>query len=209
MSTPVAVPQLCLASSSPRRRDILAGLGLEFQVLVPEVDETPEAGEAPQDHVSRLARSKAEAGLALQGASGQCIVLGADTVVVAGGRILGKPETQQEHAEMLGMLSGSWHEVLTAVTIAGTERSAHSLSVSRVKLRTLDAQEISDYWQSGEPQDKAGGYAIQGLGGIFVERIEGNYSGIVGLPVFETVQMLAQWGLGPAHILRRKQGARA
>ena len=184
-------PALHLASTSPRRREILAALQLEFSVGHVDVDETPKVGEAPADMALRLARAKAEAGIA----GTHDLVLAADTVVVVDGRSLGKPADEQDCLDMLDALSGRRHEVLTGVALRGPDGTRTALSATDVYFREISRDEALAYWQSGEPCDKAGAYAIQGLGGVFVERIEGSYSGVVGLPVFETVALLREAGL--------------
>ena len=184
-------PALHLASTSPRRREILAALQLEFSVGHVDVDETPQVGEVPADMALRLARAKAEAG----NAGAHDLVLAADTVVVVDGRSLGKPADEQDCLAMLDALSGRSHTVLTGVALRGPDGTSTALSATDVYFREICRDEALAYWQSGEPCDKAGAYAIQGLGGVFVERIEGSYSGVVGLPVFETVSLLRGAGL--------------
>ena len=183
-------PRLLLASSSPRRREILAALGLDFDVRGLDLDETPLPGEGAADMVLRLAGDKARAAAA----EGQ-VVLAADTAVVLEGEIFGKPVDCEDALGMLERLSGREHEVLTGVAVAAHGRIDTSLSRTRVRFRDIGRDEALQYWQSGEPADKAGGYGIQGLGGVFVSNIEGSYSGVVGLPVFETARLLAQAGI--------------
>lgn len=186
-----AVPALMLASSSPRRRELLAQLGIEFtiQVAAP-IDESPRPGEAPAALVERLARAKAEAGARMVPAAAW--VLGVDTEVALDGRVFGKPRDAATGIEMLRELAGRTHEVLSAVALVGGGRTVVALSRSRVRFRPITAAEARDYWASGEPADKAGGYAIQGRGAAFVERLEGSYTGVVGLPVFETLALLRE-----------------
>ena len=184
-------PALHLASTSPRRREILSALQLKFSVGHVDVDETPKVGEAPADMALRLARAKAEAGIAGAGD----LVLAADTVVAVDGRSLGKPADERDCLDMLDALSGRSHKVLTGVALRGPDGTITALSATDVYFREISRDEALAYWQSGEPADKAGAYAIQGLGGVFVERIEGSYSGVVGLPVFETVTLLREAGL--------------
>jgi septum formation protein len=184
-------PALHLASTSPRRREILAALRLEFSVGHVDVDESPRAGEAPEEMALRLARAKAEAGAA----GTHDLVLAADTIVVVEGRSLGKPADEQDCLATLEALSGRGHRVLTGVALRGPDGTRTALSSTDVYFREISRDEARAYWQSGEPRDKAGAYAIQGLGGVFVERIEGSYSGVVGLPVFETVALLREAGL--------------
>ncbi len=190
---------LILASSSPRRRELLEQIGVSYRVCPVDVDETPLDGEAPEDFARRMALEKARAGWRAQG-SGQP-VLGADTVVSLDGAILGKPVDRDDALDMLGRLSGSTHRVFSAVALLHGEREAVRLSVTRVRFRTLAPREIGLYWDSGEPADKAGAYGIQGLGALFVEHLEGSYTGVVGLPLYETGQLLEAFGV--AHGGRR------
>ena len=187
------MPQLLLASTSPRRRELLAQLGVAFEVLAVAVDERPLAAELPADHVCRLALSKARAGAA-KAAPGDC-VLGADTVVVLDGEIFGKPAHAGHAAEMLRRLSGRTHAVLSAV--ACLHEGAHELrlSESRVTFRPLAAAEIAAYCATGEPLDKAGAYAIQGRAAAFIRHLEGSYSGVMGLPLYETAELLTAAGV--------------
>ncbi|WP_028240265.1 Maf family protein [Stutzerimonas azotifigens] len=184
---------LYLASASPRRAELLSQIGVAFSVRVSPVDETPLPGEAPDAYVERLARAKALRVLHTREAAGAC-VLGSDTAVVLDGRILGKPRDQADARSMLGALSGRAHEVMTAVAIADADRCLSKVVTTRVWFRPLGAGEIDAYWATGEPADKAGAYGIQGLGAVFVERIEGSYSAVVGLPLCETSQMLELFG---------------
>jgi septum formation protein len=167
--------ELVLASQSPRRRELLTAAGIAFRVHAANIDETPLPGESPVDYVRRLAREKAEA---VPGAT----VLGADTVVVIDGQMLGKPGSPEDAARMLRLLSGRRHEVVTGICLKGGEAIVDH-DTTAVYFARLTEQEILDYVASREPLDKAGGYAIQGLGSKFVERIEGSYSNVVGLPV--------------------------
>ena len=184
-------PQLVLASASPRRAALLSQLGLAFTVNAGDIDEARRPGEAVEEMVRRLALTKAEAA-----ASGETLpVLGADTVVVVDGTVLGKPADRAEGLRMLTRLSGRAHEVLTAIALVHGRRSEVRLSRSVVTFRPISAAEAEAYWASGEPRDKAGGYGIQGIGGIFAERIEGSYSGIVGLPLAETEALLQAFGV--------------
>jgi septum formation protein len=184
-------PQLVLASASPRRAALLSQLGLAFTVNAGDIDETRRPGEAVDDMVQRLALTKAEAA-----ARGETLpVLGADTVVVVDGMVLGKPADRVEGLWMLTRLSGRAHEVLTAIALVHGRRCEVRLSRSVVTFRPISAAEAEAYWASGEPRDKAGGYGIQGIGGIFAERIEGSYSGIVGLPLAETEALLQAFGV--------------
>ena len=192
---------LYLASGSPRRRELLTQIGVPFSVVSAPIDETPLPDESAPAYVERLARAKAAAGLAC--IEGQAVVLGADTAVVLDGRILGKPENREDALAMLADLSGREHQVLTAVALSDGQR-VHSLCVtSKVRFRAISAEEAQRYWASGEPVDKAGGYAIQGLGAVFVTGLSGSYSAVVGLPLSETAELLGQFGIAcwqsPAH----------
>jgi len=182
-------PRLVLASASPRRRELLAGLGLEFTVRPVDLDETPEPGEDPRAYVARLAREKAAAA-----ARPGELVLAADTVVVIVGTLLGKPEGPEEARRMLAQIAGRVHTVLTGVELILGERRAAAVSESRVRLAELDAERIAWYVATGEPLDKAGSYAVQGLGALFVEAVEGNYTNVVGLPLPEVYRLFAALG---------------
>lgn len=185
---------LCLASASPRRSQLLAQIGVPHVTMATDTDESRLAHESPQAYACRLAADKARAAIAA-GAAGAGAVLAADTCVVLGDRILGKPGDEKECVTMLMALSGRVHEVLTAVALAHGTEVVVELSRSLVTFRTLDPAECRDYWATGEPRDKAGGYAVQGLAAVFIERIEGSYSGVMGLPLFETARLLAHAGV--------------
>lgn len=187
----IASPVLCLASASPRRRALLASIGVSVIVKPCDIDETPLDGELAEAYVLRLAVSKAQTAAPLT----HLPTLGSDTAVVIDGCILGKPRHAQEGADMLRRLSGRCHEVLTAVAVTGTQGVLSCCVATRVSMRTIDEEEIIDYWRTGEPADKAGGYAIQGLASIFVREIQGSHSAVVGLPLFETSQLLRRQGV--------------
>ena len=178
-----------LASTSPRRREILETLGIEFDVIPVETDESPLQGETPGEMVLRLAIAKADA------ATHGKFVLAADTIVVLGDRVLGKPRDAEDGVEMLLALSGRCHAVMTGVALKTPTETRAVLSTTDVQFREIGRDEAYRYWQSGEPCDKAGAYGIQGLGGMFVKTIEGSYSGVMGLPVYETVELLKSAGL--------------
>lgn len=178
---------LFLASSSPRRRELLDALGLEFAVTPVDVDETPRAGESPRAMVLRLAAAKAAA----VDTADDCVVIGADTAVVLGEDVFGKPADRADALSMLARLSGRTHRVLTGVNVRRGNQAWSVVSDTEVSMRVIEADEAERYWQSGEPDGKAGAYAIQGRGGVFVRSIRGSYSGVVGLPVFETAELLA------------------
>ena len=186
------VPELHLASSSPRRKELLSALGLEFTAAGVDVEETRLPGESPQAMVIRLAAAKAEAAVVPAGTA----VLGSDTAVVLGTTVFGKPRDEADCLAILGALSGRTHEVMTGVALRRSSGIATVLSITEVKFREIGQDEALAYWQSGEPRDKAGAYGIQGRGGVFVESIRGSYSGVVGLPVFETAELLAVAGIG-------------
>ncbi|MFL9814596.1 septum formation inhibitor Maf [Stutzerimonas sp. VN223-3] len=188
------MPALFLASASPRRRELLTQIGVPFSLLAVSIDETPDPVESPDVYVQRLAREKALAGLALVD-DASAYVLGADTTVVLDQRILGKPIDKQDALATLQALSGREHQVLTAVALAGQADCVVRLVSSRVRFRPVRPEEAEAYWTSGEPRDKAGSYAIQGWGAVFVSALEGSYSGVVGLPLCETAQLLDAYGL--------------
>jgi nucleoside triphosphate pyrophosphatase len=184
-------PGLILASASPRRRDLLAALGARFTVVPADVDESPREGEAADAMVLRLAAAKAFAVAAPEGG----IVLGADTAVVLDGEVFGKPVDEADGTAMLSRLSGRTHEVLSGVALRRGAAMTQALSRTTVRFRDIRPAEARRYWRSGEPAGKAGGYAIQGFGGLFVASIMGSYSGVVGLPIFETATLLREAGI--------------
>lgn len=183
---------LVLASSSPRRRELLQQIGVEFEVRVNPVDETPFAAEKPADYVRRLAIIKAQASVQ---ADDTRPVLGADTTVVCNGEILGKPANLADAKRILGMLSGRAHQVMTAIALVQGQQIQSEVVVTDVVFRSLSDAEIEAYWATGEPCDKAGAYGIQGKGAVFVARIEGSYSAVVGLPLAETAALLTKSGV--------------
>ena len=200
--TAAANNRVYLASRSPRRRELLAQIRIAFEELPlgdHAVDESPHAGEQPAEYVERVARAKAQAGWQLVVARRllRLPVLAADTTVVLAGEILGKPDDDAHARWTLERLSGATHEVLTAVTVAQDTHVATALSVSTVEFRELDGAEIRRYVASGEPLDKAGAYAIQGRAAAFARAIRGSYSGIVGLPLYETARLLREFGIVP------------
>lgn len=186
---------LYLASQSPRRRDLLTQIGVRHHVLDVDVEEIRGVQERPMDYVSRLACAKSQAGYDALLAQGLKLkpVLGADTIVILHGEVLEKPQSEAEGVAMLKALSGCVHEVVTALAVTSTGRQQVRVSVSEVRFRTLLDDEVVRYWHTGEPKDKAGGYGIQGLGAVFVEQISGSYSGVVGLPLAETQNLLAEF----------------
>jgi septum formation protein len=185
-------PVLRLASASPRRRELLAQIGVPHAVAVADVDESARDGEAITAYVERVARAKAAA---IWDRERDLPVLGADTTVVLDGVSLGKPRDRAQGLSMLAALAGREHRVLTAVALVTAAGTRCLTSASTVRMRTSTAQERDRYWDTGEPRDKAGGYAIQGLGAVFIESLQGSYSGVMGLPLFETARLLAAAGV--------------
>ena len=180
-------PLLVLASASPRRAELLHQIGVSHRIEPADIDETRATGEQIDECVQRLARSKA---LQVQQRFKSLPVLGADTVVVIDEVLLGKPRDRADAIEMLQRLSGRSHQVLSAVALASDKGLHQALSRNVVRFRSLSEQECVAYWDSGEPQGKAGAYAIQGLGAAFIEYLSGSYSGVMGLPLYETAQLL-------------------
>jgi septum formation protein len=181
---------LILASASPRRAELLRAAGINFTVRATDVDETIQPGESPHDYVLRLSREKA-----LAVARDDELTLGADTTVVINGEIAGKPVDNEDARRMLRSLSGQWHEVLTGVTLARAGRVLSDVASTRVKFAEMSEAEVDWYVATGEPMDKAGAYAIQGHAALFVERIEGSYSNVVGLPVQMVYRLAAEMGV--------------
>lgn len=189
--------KIALASASPRRRELLAQLAVNFELVKADVDETQHPGELATDYVLRLAISKARAGLAVQTSTAQHAdlvlpVLGADTIVVVDGEVLGKPVDQQDFLRMMRLLSGRQHQVFTAIALVSGNRVLSDTVKTDVWFSPLTEAQMLDYWHSGEPVDKAGGYGIQGLASRFIPKIAGSYFAVVGLPLFETDQLLQQ-----------------
>ncbi|WP_304413309.1 Maf family protein [Cellvibrio sp. OA-2007] len=191
------IPDLYLASQSPRRRELLRQIGVHHAVISASIPEQPAAGETALDYVQRLAREKAAAGFAqlVQQQLPLAPVLGADTLGLLDGAILEKPRDQAHAQQMLRQLSGRTHQVITAVALHSSTRQALRVSITDVTFRELSDAEIAAYWATGEPQDKAGGYAIQGLGAVFVNEIRGSYSAVVGLPIEATCELLKEFGI--------------
>jgi nucleoside triphosphate pyrophosphatase len=185
-------PVLCLASVSPRRRELLSQIGVPHLVAGADIDEAVLPGEGPRAYVIRLAREKA---LAIRRSGQRLPVLAADTTVVLDGKVFGKPRDREDAIRMLTELSGRSHEVLTAIALASPEGIAERVSASTVRFRAVSPEESASYWETGEPRDKAGAYAIQGLGAVFVESLAGSYSGVMGLPLFETAELLRAAGI--------------
>lgn len=190
-------PRVILASASPRRLELLGQLGIEPEVVPAEVDEGRQPGEAARDYAERLARNKADTVWDRLDRPSGTVVLGADTVVVAGGTVLGKPVDRADAIRMLSLLSDRRHQVISAVALCDSESALVVSNVTEVAMRRIERREMELYWSSGEPRDKAGAYAIQGRGAVFVSAIQGSYSAVVGLPLFETASLLATRGVLP------------
>ena len=184
--------QIILASASPRRQELLDQIKVTYEIYPVDLDETPLPNEAPLAYVRRLAAEKSAACQAKRNAD--IPVLAADTAVILGNVIMGKPKNQADALAMLRQLSGKTHQVYSAISLRGREHG-QAVSITEVTFRRLTEQEIHAYWHSGEPLDKAGSYAIQGRGGVFVESIKGSFSGVVGLPLFETAELLSNQGI--------------
>jgi septum formation protein len=184
-----------LASASPRRRELLRQIGVAYRLLRVEVDETPLLEEHPRDYVTRLAGAKAQTGVQALGRKKPAPVLGADTSVVIQGTILGKPRDREEGLAMLMRLSGGEHQVFSAVALATPVQIVVKVQESRVRFRELTLAECVAYWETGEPRDKAGGYGIQGRAAAFIVELRGSYSGVMGLPLFETAELLREFDL--------------
>lgn len=185
-------PRIILASASPRRRELLEQIKVRYSIYPVDIDETPLPGEAPLDYVQRMATEKSSACISRLGHD--LPVLAADTAVVIGTKIIGKPQDRDDALAMLSLLSGKTHQVYSAISLRGNQHDL-AVSITDVTFKSLTEREIMTYWQSGEPLDKAGGYAIQGMGSVFVESIKGSFSGVVGLPLFETAQLLSKQGI--------------
>lgn len=194
MSLLDSVPRkLILASASPRRQELLTTLGVKFSVCPADINEALRPGESPYVYVTRMAMEKASV-VQRSTVAETSVVLGADTVVVVAGRILGKPHDRAEALAMLSLLSARTHQVFSGVAMTDGSHERSCLSVTAVTFRTVHPSEQQYYWETGEPRDKAGGYAIQGLGAVFVRQLVGSYSGVVGLPLYETAEMLQDFG---------------
>lgn len=183
--------KIYLASGSPRRQELLTQLGVAFEKIVPGIEEQRRPQESAQQYVTRLAREKAQAGVAM--VNQDLPVLGADTIVILNGEVLEKPRDAAHAAEMLGKLSGETHQVMTAVALADRQNMLDALVVTDVTFRVLSEHDIAGYVAGGEPLDKAGAYGIQGLGGCFVRKINGSYHAVVGLPLVETYELLSNF----------------
>lgn len=187
-------PKLLLASQSPRRRELLKQIGVKFSVSIQDIDESRLIDEKPTDLVKRLAEQKASACLD-KARDINSVVLASDTIVVLGEEVFGKPEGKFDAVRMLLRLSDRRHRVLTAVSVMCHDKSKTICSETAVTFRAITTEEAEDYWESGEPRGKAGAYAIQGFGAIFIHSIAGSYSGVMGLPLFETAELLREFGI--------------
>jgi nucleoside triphosphate pyrophosphatase len=187
------VLKVYLASKSPRRKELLLQIGVEFECLSADIDESVRNNEAPLDYVERIAQSKAVAGWSSNARKQEIPLVAADTSVVVGEQILGKPKSRQHAIQMLNMLSDNTHLVMTCVVVTNGLKTVNKTSVTEVKFAKLKEQQMLDYIATGDCFDKAGGYGIQGYAARFIESINGSYSGVVGLPVFETAQILEQF----------------
>jgi septum formation protein len=185
-------PPIILASASPRRKELLDQIGVRYTVYAVDIDETPLINESPLAYVQRVAAEKSAA--CVVKLQTEQLVLAADTAVVLGNVIMGKPKDEADALAMLRQLSGKTHQVYSAISLRGQEHT-QAVSITDVTFKALTEQEIFAYWHSGEPLDKAGAYAIQGKGSVFVTAINGSFSGVVGLPLFETAQLLRQQGI--------------
>lgn len=190
-SEPVSeAPLVVLGSASPRRAELLGQMGIRFEVRAAEIDESVQPGENPRHYVQRMAREKSAA-IATRGQ----VTISADTVVVKNRQILGKPRDQSDAVRMLTLLADGWHEVMTCVAISDGATTETDLVITRVAFTPITEAQALAYWQTGEGADKAGGYGIQGIGGIFASKIEGSYSAVVGLPLAETERLLGRFGV--------------
>ena len=183
-----------LASASPRRKELLTQIGVRFELLKVNVPEVPAVGEKPEDFVQRVALEKARAGKQLLAADDAHPVLGADTAVVVDGNILGKPANKDDALAMLTFLSGRKHQVMSAVAVVA-DNEVVRINVSQVTFDNLSREQIRAYWNSGECQDKAGAYAVQGQAAMFIQDLQGSYSGVMGLPLYETAALLNEFGI--------------
>lgn len=186
-------PCLILASSSPRRSELLQQIGVPFEAISVDIDETRLEHESPTSFVERMALEKARAGWEMS--EGRYPVLGSDTIVIVTGEVLGKPRDKIDAHNMLRMLSDNDHQVMTAVALVSGERSMIRVSTSEVRFAALSDEVIQRYWDTGEPADKAGAYAVQGRGAAFIRDLRGSYSGVMGLPLYETCELLGEFGV--------------
>lgn len=193
-------PQITLASSSPRRRELLEQIMVSYAVEAVDIDESHQAGETPEQYVKRLALEKARAGY---GKNPDRPALGSDTMVVLGQSLLGKPQNREMAIEMLSRLSGQRHQVMTAVAMVNDKQEKCLINISEVEFARLTQQQIDDYWETGEAEGKAGAYGVQGIAAQFISRINGSYSSIMGLPLYETAELLKQFGIDPLQAAKK------
>jgi len=191
----MSIQQIILASASPRRQELLTQIGVSFRVESQDIDETLRSGEAARDYVQRMADTKAESALHSLAEDSQRVVLAADTIVICDDEVMGKPANQADALRMLLQLSEREHHVLSAVTVATRSERYSAISDSSVYFRAIDPQEAERYWLSGEPAGKAGAYGIQGRAAVFVKHLVGSYSGVMGLPLFETAELLSRFDI--------------
>lgn len=185
--------QIILASASSRRQTLLKQIGVTFEVMTVDIDETPRKHELPHHYVKRLSEEKART--AFEQSTKQRPVLGADTTVAINGMVLGKPQHQEEAIDMLMMLSGKTHQVMTAVTVLNQQCEQSIVNITEVTFANITRQQAHTYWQTGEPSDKAGAYAIQGLAAVWITNIKGSFSSVMGLPLYETAQLLRAFNI--------------
>jgi septum formation protein len=195
MVTRIPFNRICLASQSPRRQALLQQIGVSFDVFPANIDEQKQPGETPSEYVKRLSLAKALAVWQEPCFSKDRPVLASDTAVVLGDEVLGKPIDEAEGKAMLRALSGRWHQVITGVALIYGEQNSYRECISKVLFRPLSDTDIEHYWLTGEGRDKAGCYAVQGYAATFIRTIEGSFSGIMGLPLFETCELLDQWNI--------------
>ncbi|HEX6749817.1 MAG TPA: Maf family protein [Longimicrobium sp.] len=191
MTDPNTPPPIVLASQSPRRAELIARLGLDFDIVPADIDESYREGEMPPEHAERLSREKAET---IARTHPHALVVGSDTIVVIDGAVLGKPRDRDKAVEMLMRLSGRDHEVCTGIAVAMDGRVESGLERVRVRFRALDRRACEEYVATGEPMDKAGAYGIQGFGSAIVESIEGDYFAVMGLPVVRMLTLIERFG---------------
>ncbi len=191
----MSVKQIILASASPRRHELLRQLAVDFSVASQDVDESQNVNESPLDYVRRMSDAKADSALARLLDNNDSVILAADTIVLCAQEVMGKPVDQADAVRMLLKLAGRDHQVLSAVTVATCSRREFALSQSTVSFRPISPEEAERYWHSGEPVGKAGAYGIQGRAAVFVNRLSGSYSGVMGLPLFETANLLEKFGI--------------
>ncbi len=189
MLNPNWLPEIILASASPRRNELLNQVGISAEIFIPDINETPELNEKPLQYVRRMAREKAEYSINILGSTNK-LLIAADTCVVIDGQIMGKPENDASAKTMLQTLSAQTHQVITAVSVNYAAQWAEDSSTSLVTFKILTTEEINNYIATGEPMDKAGSYAIQGKGAAFIKNLSGSYSGVMGLPLFETMEII-------------------